>query len=78
MKILVLGCDGYIGNALTQRLLKRGHDVVGVDNYMRRNWIDTEMNSISAIPIMTMEEKTKAFVKLGSFKFHCCDVADKP
>jgi nucleoside-diphosphate-sugar epimerase len=30
--VLVCGCNGYIGNALVQRLLKQGYDVVGIDN----------------------------------------------
>lgn len=31
MKIIVTGSEGYIGTVLTQKLLERGHDVVGVD-----------------------------------------------
>jgi nucleoside-diphosphate-sugar epimerase len=30
--ILVTGCNGYIGNAITQKLLEQGHKVVGIDN----------------------------------------------
>lgn len=32
MKILVTGSAGFIGHALTQRLLQRGDEVIGVDN----------------------------------------------
>ena len=32
MKVLVTGTAGFIGNALAQRLLERGDEVVGVDN----------------------------------------------
>ena len=53
--IFVLGCDGYIGNALTQRLLNEGHDVFGFDNFWRRKWIK-EMNSDSATPLLNMKE----------------------
>jgi nucleoside-diphosphate-sugar epimerase len=77
-KILVLGCDGYIGNALVQRLLTLGYSVVGVDNFMRRNWIDSDMHSKSAIKILSMEDKLTRFQKMGPFKFHMCDVAESP
>ncbi len=33
MKILCLGAGGFIGSHLTQRLLKEGHDVTGVDTH---------------------------------------------
>ena len=32
MKILVTGCAGFIGAALSRRLLERGDEVIGVDN----------------------------------------------
>jgi nucleoside-diphosphate-sugar epimerase len=32
LTILVTGCNGYIGNGIVQRLLKKGHDVIGIDN----------------------------------------------
>jgi len=33
MKVLVTGAAGFIGSALTLRLLERGDDVVGIDNH---------------------------------------------
>ncbi|MBR1838915.1 MAG: NAD-dependent epimerase/dehydratase family protein [Bacteroidaceae bacterium] len=32
MKILVTGAAGFVGHALTERLLKENHEVVGIDN----------------------------------------------
>jgi UDP-sulfoquinovose synthase len=37
MKILVLGGDGYLGWPTAMHLSAHGHEVVAVDNYMRRN-----------------------------------------
>ena len=33
MKVLVTGSAGFIGSALTIRLLERGDEVVGIDNH---------------------------------------------
>lgn len=34
MRFLVTGCAGFIGSHLTQKLLKLGHNVLGVDNFL--------------------------------------------
>lgn len=36
MKIMILGCDGYIGYPLMQHLLSKGHEIFGIDNFSRR------------------------------------------
>lgn len=41
MKILVTGAAGFIGHALSQRLLERGDEVVGVDNL--NDYYDVEL-----------------------------------
>lgn len=75
MRIFVLGADGYIGNALTQRLLKEGHTVIGFDNFWRRKWIKEDMNSISATPIIKMDDKETEFNKIGEFNFINLDIS---
>ncbi len=37
MRILILGADGYLGWPSSMYFSERGHDVVAVDNYFRRN-----------------------------------------
>ena len=74
MMIFVLGCDGYLGNALTQRLLSEGHDVVGFDNLWRRKWVEEDMESISAFPILDMEDKELNLKKYGNFYFVFLDI----
>lgn len=73
--VILAGVDGYIGNALAQKLLFKGYRVVGVDNFLRRDWVRDTMKSFSAIPILDMEEKTKEFKKLGDFEFYKLDLA---
>ena len=73
--VLLIGCDGYIGNAMTQRLLFKGYKVVGVDNFLRRNWIKNEMKSFSATPIMEMYDKEVKFKELGDFEFNSLDIS---
>jgi UDP-sulfoquinovose synthase len=36
MRVLVLGADGYLGWPTCMYFSKRGHEVIGVDNYFRR------------------------------------------
>ena len=36
MRILILGADGYLGWPTVMHLTAKGHDVVAVDNYLRR------------------------------------------
>ena len=45
MKILVTGSAGFIGSALSIRLLKDGHDVVGIDNF--NDYYDVQPSMIS-------------------------------
>ena len=58
MKILIPGIDGYIGWALALKQLSLGNEVCGIDNFSRRANVD-EMNSWSAIPILSMPERIK-------------------
>lgn len=60
MKVFIPGIDGYLGWALAQYLTARGHEVAGVDRYLRRDWVE-EMGSTSALPIATMAERLEAF-----------------
>ena len=73
--VLVAGCDGYIGNALTQRLLNYGYEVIGIDSFLRRDWIQIDMKSKSATPIMTMDAKMMRFKDMGKFHFYKMNIA---
>jgi UDP-sulfoquinovose synthase len=60
MKVFIAGIDGYLGWALAQYLVKRGHEIAGCDLFLRRKWVQ-EMGSQSATPISNMNERLKAF-----------------
>jgi UDP-sulfoquinovose synthase len=74
--IFVFGVDGYIGSALVQRLLAEGNEVIGFDNFWRRKWIKDQMGSMSATPLLDMEDKSILFSNLyrGTFSFEEIDI----
>ena len=46
MKVGITGHKGFIGSSISKKLLKEGHEVVGLDKYTRSNIIDgTEVNN---------------------------------
>ncbi len=77
MRILIAGVDGYLGWPLALHLASRGHQVAGIDNYMRRAWVG-EMGSQSAIPIASMADRLLAFREnLGqNLRFYKGDLTD--
>lgn len=60
MRVLIAGVDGYLGWPLAQYLSTRGHEVSGVDAFLRRDWV-AEMGSQSVTPIRRMTERLQAF-----------------
>ena len=60
MRVFIAGIDGYLGWALAQYLVRRGHTVAGADTFYRRHWV-AEMGSHSATPIREMPERLAAF-----------------
>ena len=60
MKIAIIGIDGYIGWALAQYLGEAGHEISGIDSYVRRHLVDGE-DSYSVVPISYMPNRRSAF-----------------
>lgn len=58
MKVLITGIDGYSGWPLALHLLSRGHDIVGLDNFVTRRRV-REVGSWSATPIPSFAQRRK-------------------
>src|SRR3970282_1322890 len=63
--ILVTGCAGFIGWRVSERLLREGHSVVGVDN----------LND--AYDVRLKEWRLAQFEGLPNFSFHRLDITDR-
>ena len=63
MRILILGGDGYLGWPTSMHLAARGHDVMAVDNYLRRQ-IAIATNSEPLMPNPNLEDRGKIFAEV--------------
>ena len=66
MKILVTGAAGFIGFHTAQKLLARGHEVVGIDNL--NDYYDVALK----------EARLQLLRRAGGFRFIRLDIADEP
>ena len=64
-KILVTGAAGFIGFHLSQRLLERGDQVVGLDNL--NNYYDVNLK----------KDRLEQLLEKPDFSFHLLDLADR-
>src|SRR5919202_1788534 len=63
MRILVLGGDGFCGWPTSLHLSERGHDIIIVDNFARRN-ADVELEASSLTPISPLGIRLEAWREL--------------
>lgn len=69
MRILIAGMDGYLGWPLAMYLSRRGHEVAGIDNFLRRAMV-AEMGGESAMPILPFDERRAAFEEVFGRRLH--------
>jgi UDP-sulfoquinovose synthase len=67
MKILVLGGDGYLGWPTALHLSALGHEIVVVDNLVRREY-DAEMGVDSLVPIFSLEERVAKWEEVSGHR----------
>ncbi|MBM4246997.1 MAG: NAD-dependent epimerase/dehydratase family protein [Deltaproteobacteria bacterium] len=60
MRIVIAGIDGYLGWPLAQHLASQGHEIAGIDRFLRRAWVD-EMGGESAIPVAGWSDRAGYF-----------------
>lgn len=77
MRVVVLGADGYLGWPTALSLLTKGHEVVAVDNYLRRE-ISKATNSLPLFHTKTLHERADEYANLTGNQlqvknFDCCN-----
>ena len=80
MKILVTGAAGFIGFHLTSRLLREGHEVVGVDNLNSYYSPTLKLARLAELGIVTTLGKIGEMVESQnhtSFRFVEADISDR-
>lgn len=67
MRIIVLGADGYLGWPTSMDLAAKGHDIVAIDNYSRRN-IAMQTSSEGLMNNPNLEQRAKLFEEVSGHK----------
>ena len=75
MKIMVLGGDGYLGWPTACYLSKRGHKILSIDNFSKKQ-IENENGVSSILSTLTIQDKIKKWNENNSNKinFEICDL----
>ena len=57
MRLFVTGVEGYIGSVLAPYLMRKGHEVVGLDTgYYRDGWLYTDARSWDRFPRLVLKD----------------------
>ena len=77
MRVLILGGDGYLGWPTAMAFRKAGHDVLVVDNYLRRK-IAADTDSEALMPNPRLPERSEIFRQITGLEIafaegDCCE-----
>jgi len=78
---MVTGCAGFIGSSLVDRLLSKGHSVIGVDNFStgQHRFLENALNNsnfkLIEVDLLNLEALKKAFIGID-FVYHLAANAD--
>ena len=79
MKVLLTGSEGYIGSVLGPYLLRRGHDVVGLDTgYHRVGWLTNQVEGAPAWRNKDTRHVEKADLEGFDAVVHLADLSNDP
>jgi len=73
MRVCILGADGYLGWPTALHLSARGHDVIAVDNLVRRRW-DRKLGTHSLASISTMDRRVERWRAEGGRRIEWTNV----
>jgi len=77
MKVLILGMDGYLGFVTMLRMISKGHEVTGIDNFAKRKSLKKN-NLISAFNVKRIEQRIELCKEFWKNKpqFYECSTVD--
>ena len=82
MRLFVTGVDGYIGSVLAPRLLKSGHQVMGLDTgYYRDGWLYSDPRAVGEAPrtlIRDLRQVTPADLEGFDAVVHLAELSNDP
>lgn len=69
MRVLILGADGYLGWPSAMQFARQGHEVLGVDNYLRRT-IAQQTRSEALMANPNLEARAEVFEAATGSRIH--------
>ena len=79
MKILLTGSDGYIGTQMSQVLMNRGHEVIGLDaGFYREGWLYNDVATLPQVITKDTRDITEEDLKGFDAVISLADLSNDP